>query len=123
MLDPSHTTKTPDGRVIARDAPFPAPEDLYGPRGFKLNYCDWPFETVFRPGNHLRIVDAAFILREQKLCEALGVRRCRTHPRDLDRWSHDVTTFLRYHVGRSPKDKGDRRHQRNGVGMSLDMGG
>ena len=119
-----HTSQTADGRIIARNIPLPTPPNATGDRGYPLTYSDWPYETVFKHGNHLRIVDAAFILREHKLSEALGIRRCRAFPRDLDNWSRDVTTFLRYHVGRSPTDKGDRKHpERNGVGLSLDMGG
>ena len=124
MLDSTHTSQNADGRIIARNVRLPPPANMTGDRGCPLNYSDWPYETIFQQGNHLRIVDAAFILREQRLCDALGVRRCRAHHRDLDNWSHDVTTFLRYHVGRSPTDKGDRKHpERNGVGLSLDMGG
>ena len=124
MLDSTHTSQTEDGRIIARNVSLPPPPNVTGDRGYPLRYSDWPYETVFKHGNHLRIVDAAFILREQRLCEALGVRRCRAYPRDLDNWSRDVTTFLRYHVGRSPTDRGDRRHsERYGAGLSLDMGG
>ena len=75
MLDSTHTSQTEDGRIIARNAPLPPPANMTGDRGCPLNYSDWPYETVFKHGNHLRIVDAAFILREQRLCEALGVRR------------------------------------------------